>query len=113
MITYEQAAHVPDALGRPPLRRISGLTCLRAFPWILNRFDKTVPDEMLAEDRTDDDRHAYIVPCPCGTEACVPMADIVECPGECGRFFLHAGSQIRVAKIAPEALAEAATEVAE
>lgn len=95
--SYAEVAH-RDRLGRGTLHRFQGIVFLRAYPWLLTLFTGQVPDEMLAEEVADDGRRAYVVPCPCGAEPLVPLADIIECPGACGRFFLHAGSRVRVAK---------------
>ena len=71
---------------------------LKAVPHVLAFFDRRVPPEFWTQG-TDRDGAIITVACRCGEEPVLHFGlrsySIAECP--CGRFFLHDGTDIRVA----------------
>src|ERR1041385_1058908 len=85
-----------DRLGRPQPRRFTWLTAIRAVPWVIQHFDREVPDDFWAVESLTEDGRVMAISCPCGETPTVVEASCVEC--ECGRFYLNLGERIKVAR---------------
>jgi len=77
-------------------RQFSWVTWLRAFPFLIEFFDRDVPAEYWQVESMGDGLRVMSVACPCGETPTVTEGSCVEC--ECGRFYLNAGERIRVGR---------------
>lgn len=119
VVAHEHAAHglariayameAPDrerqarelAAHRRPLTRIFGgergaVLLLRSIPGFADLWDLRVPGRALLETRDRAGEAWCIVCCECGEHSAMRPGHLAECPGGCGRWFLHAGPTVRV-----------------
>lgn len=77
--------------------RMESIGLLKAVPHVLGFFDIRVPPEFWTEG-VDGDGAIITIACKCGAEPVLRFGirsySMAEC--ECGRFFMHDGSDIRV-----------------
>lgn len=91
--TYRQPGKTYDELGRQvarnPWRGTPGLVLLLQLPGFAAQFETRVPEEY---------RLGPWVLCTCGELQVIRYAELAECPGGCGRWFLRTEESVRVAK---------------
>lgn len=68
-------------------------------------FARVVPSEHVLTACGRDGLTYLLVVCPCGAESVLVAAAFTECRGECGRFFLSVGDEVRVHRFEAEAAA--------
>lgn len=89
------------AVIRSPLRRIfegerGAVLLLRAIPGFADLWERAVPTSHIRCAEARDGAFWYVVSCMCGEHVALQTGTLADCPGECGRYFLHAGKSIRV-----------------
>src|ERR1017187_320695 len=66
-------------------------------------FARVVPSEHVLTALGRDGLAYLLVVCPCGAESVLERAAFMGCRGECGRFFLSVGDEVRVHRFEMEA----------
>jgi hypothetical protein len=94
------------SLRHPPRRLFGGergtVLLLRSIPGFADLWERHVPDSHIREARDRASRAWQIVRCMCGEHSAMQAGNLAECPGDCGRWFLHAGRSIRVKRFETE-----------
>lgn len=87
----EQLSRPTDRLGRQQLHPLKFINFLESMPWLTRAFSRDVPPTAVAFEGD-----AATVTCPCGEQPQVSMGEMCSC--KCGRYFLHAGTVVKVAR---------------
>lgn len=91
----DEDGRLRDATGRILPHQPNMLTWFRAYPFLIEKFDRRVTSNAWIADADAEGNRLADIACPCGGEPKVKAGGCAECPGEdCGRFYLFSGHEV-------------------